>query len=260
MVAGQDGDYPNSWLSVTVRTASGATVATARRLTTGLTAGTPFLVPVAADRVPAGTRLTAELTLHTRKPLVVIAGHGLPAVSSVSGADDGLSLAFSGSAVVYQRLGAQPRIRWAARAVVRPGAEDRVALLASGAVGTDEVVLARPGPAAEGRPATVDVEKDGTDAITTNVHAAGSGYLVVADADQVGWSATVDGKPAALVAADQGVVAVPVSAGDHTVSLHYTSPYGNAGMWISVVAFAVMIVAAAADRWILSRREPRAES
>ncbi|HKT04193.1 MAG TPA: YfhO family protein, partial [Rugosimonospora sp.] len=246
--------YPDSWISVTVRDAAGATVATAKRLTTGLTAGTPFLVPVAADRVPAGTRLTVELTPHLQQPLRVAATAGTPAVSSVAGADDGLSLAFAGSAVVYERLTAQPRVRWASKAVVQPSQSARVRLLASGSVAADEVVLNAPGAAAGGQPASVRIDQDGTDGVGATVTAQGAGYLVVADADQVGWSATVDGRPAPLVPADQGVVAVPVPAGTHTVALHYTAPYGNAGTWISVLAVVALMVAAAGDRWLLSRR------
>jgi hypothetical protein len=252
--------YPDSWVEVAVRDATGATVATARRLTEDMVAGQPFLVPVAADQVPANTRLSTEFTLHTRNSVTVQAKKGAPAVSTVAGADDGIRLAYSGSAVVYERLAVLPRVRWASSTIVQPDQQARVRLLASGAVSPDQVVLDSAGPAADGRPATVRVDKDGMDEVSTTVTAQGAGYLVVADADQIGWAASVDGRSAPLVAADQGVVAVPVPVGTHTVTLHYASPHNGAGTWISVIAVAVMIAMAAADRWVLPRiRHPRAE-
>ncbi|MBO0868390.1 MAG: YfhO family protein, partial [Micromonosporaceae bacterium] len=243
------------WVAVTIRDASGATVASAQRLTLGIAAGQPFLVPVAADRVAAGTRLTAEFTLHTAAPLTVATAAGPAAtaptalaVDTVSGGDDGLSLAHAGSSVIWDRLTAQPRIRWASRAIVEPDQQARIGLLAGG-VPADQVVLDAPGPAADGRPASVQTTDDGTDRISTTVDAQGSGYLVVADADQVGWAATVDGRGTSLVHADQGVVAVPVPAGRHTVTLHYAAPYGNSGTWITVVAIVLLVAAAGATSW-----------
>lgn len=254
------GTYPDSWVQVTVRDASGATVATAKRLTEGMAAGEPFLVPVAADQVPAGTRLTAQFTLHMKAPVIVQAEQGAPAISSVAGADDGLRLAYAGSSVIYERLNVLPRVRWASSTVVQPDQQARMQLLTSGSMPADQVVLDSPGPAADGKPATVRVDTDGSDEVSTTVTAQGAGYLVVADADQIGWAASVDGRSAPLVAADQGVVAVPVPAGTHTVTLHYASPNNGAGTWISVIAVVVMITTAAADRWMLPRiRHPRAE-
>jgi hypothetical protein len=219
-----------------------------------VTVGQPFIIPVAADGVPAGTPLTAEVTLHTLSPVTVAAAGpttgDTPAVSTVSGADDGLKLAYAGSSVIYQRLTALPRIRWASQAVVQPDQQSRVKLLASGTLNADQVVLNQSGAPADGKPATVRVGEDGTDTIRTTVDAQGAGYLVVADADQVGWVASVDGRPATLVPADQGVVAVPVGAGTHEVTLSYVAPYGRAGSWISALTLLVLLAVAGADRWL----------
>ena len=51
------------------------------------------------------------------------------------------------------------------------------------------VLLDAPGPSPSGLPATIDVRNDSSDRITAEVNAAGSGYLVVADAMQdKGWT------------------------------------------------------------------------
>jgi hypothetical protein len=238
---------PKWYVTVTVKNAgTGAVVAQGKRLTVGrqgigMVAGKPFFVPVAADTVPAGTPLTAEFTLHTAGPAQLAATGSGVTPSTVGSADDGLSLVHAGSSVVYQRTHALPRIRWASTAVIQPDEKARLAMLSSGSLGPDQVLLNAPGAAADGRPATVDVAKDGTDEISTTVDAQGAGYLVVADADQVGWRATVDGEDAPLVAADQGVVAVPVPAGKHTVALHFAAPHGTLGATISLLTLLVLL-------------------
>jgi len=239
----------NSWVDVVVRDRTGAVVASGRRLTAGMTAGKPFLVPISGE--PAGTGLSVAITLTAPAP-VAIAGTGAgPAISSVTGGGDGLLLAYAGSSVVYERLTALPRIRWASATVVERDEERRIALLASGSLQANQVVLNEPGAAAERRPATVDVISDGTDAISARVDAEGAGYLVVADADQVGWSASVDGKPARLMAADQGVVAVAVGKGSHTVDLRFAAPYHGVGTWLSLAALLTGVALVAGERWIV---------
>jgi hypothetical protein len=244
-------------VEVVLRDASGAEVARAQRQLTGLTTGKPFLVPVAADAVPTGTQLTATITLHAPAGLTVAAHGGVPALTTVAGTDDGLRLVHVGTSVIYQRLNALPRIRWAGHAVVEPSQHNRVAALASGSVGADTVVLAAPGPAAAGTTAQVAVRQDDPDAITVEVTAGGSGYLVVADADQRGWVATVDGRSTALVAADQGLVAVPVTGGTHTVRLRFAAPHRTLGVAVTAMAVLFLIAMLAGDWWWSRRRGRR---
>jgi hypothetical protein len=222
-------------LEVTLRGADGRVVAGNSRLGPGRV-DQQFLVPVAGEQVDAAEPLTATFTLRAPAPLTVQAAAGVPAVSTVGGADDGLRVAYAGSAVVYQRLTALPRIRWASDAVVQTAPGRRLDQLATGALGSDQVLLDAPGPQAAGRPARVGVVTDGLDEIVVDVTAEGAGYLVVADALQTGWAAEVDGAPAELLPAEHAVVAVPVPAGGHRVRLHYAAPQHNAGLWISAVA------------------------
>jgi hypothetical protein len=242
-------------VTVTVKnTDTGAVVAEGKRLTVGherigLVNGRTFFVPVAADTVPAGTKLSVQVMLHTAVPAQLAGTAGSVAVSTVAGGDDGISLVHAGSSVIYQRQHALPRIRWASGTVVQPDAKARLETLSSGTLRPDQVVLNAPGPAADGRPATVTVNRDGTDEISTHVAAQGAGYLVVADADQVGWRATVDGRDAPLVPADQGVVAVPVPAGQHTVALHFAAPHGTLGKLISILTVLVLVAVLGWSGW-----------
>jgi Bacterial membrane protein YfhO len=245
---------PDSWVQVTVEDAVGHQVASTRRITQGMVPGVPFELPVAADQEPAGTKLTATLTLHTPAPVAVVADGGALAATAVAGADDGLLLTHVGTSVFYQRLNALPRIRWASASEVVTDQAARVSMLAGGSVPADTVVLSAPGPKASGAPASVRVDQDGSEEVSATVNASGGGYLVVADADQVGWAAAVDGRAAPLVAADQGVVAVAVPAGVHTVSLRYAAPYDNAGTWITAAAGVVLTAGVLAEWWWLRRR------
>jgi hypothetical protein len=246
----------NSNLQVVIRDQTGKVISKVTRITSGVSSGALFEVAVAADTVSDNAQLIATITLHGTGSLQVQANGGVPALSTITDADDGLRLVYSGSTVIYQRLHAQPRIRWAAQSVVVPNQAQRVKLLSSGKVPEDAVVLTRPGPTAAGRPGTVTVDADGTDSITTKVHAQGAGYLVVADADQVGWKASVDGKPADLVPADQGLVAVPVPAGTHTVVVRYDLAAGRAGTVLSIVV-AVFLVVICLGEWLWQRRRSR---
>jgi hypothetical protein len=248
---------PRSVLRVSLTDASGKQVASAKRLTVGMATGDVFWVPVAAEGVAAGTPLTVTLTLDSTAPVTVAGTAGGAALSTVDGRDDGLRLVYAGSSVIYQRLTALPRVRWASRTVVETDQDRRVALLAGGTLAGDQVVLDSPGPAADGKPATVRLGRDNTDTVSSTVDARGAGYLVVADADQTGWVATVDGRPARLVPADEGVVAVAVPAGRHTVALHYQTPYHDAGAWLSAGTATGLGGLVLAEWWWIRRRRRR---
>ncbi|MGH3903615.1 MAG: hypothetical protein ACRDTE_05400 [Pseudonocardiaceae bacterium] len=253
-------------LEVTIHGDDGREVASNGRPAPGDVIDQPFLVPVAAERVGPGERLTATLTLRAAGPLQVQATAGgagnqataggagnqttagAPALAAIGGAGDGLRVAYAGSAVVYQRLTALPRIRWASDAVVEPDPSHRLAVLSAGDLTSDQVLLNAPGPGVSGQPARVTVRADGLDEIVVDVAATGAGYLVVADALQTGWAATVDGAPADLVPADHAVVAVAVPEGEHRVRLHYVGPYRGAGLGVTGVAAVVLLGLVGAER------------
>ncbi|GAB3464269.1 YfhO family protein [Actinophytocola sediminis] len=232
---------PDLGVDVVVTDQNGETVATGTRNTRGMNASRPFMIAVDAEHVPAGTELTATFTLHTNGQLAVRGTENGPVASAVGVADDGLELAHVGSSVVWERTTALPRIRWASTAIAEADETQRVALLAADAIEPDEVLLNEDAAPTSGQPADVEIVEDGNDRVETTVDARGDGYLVVADADQVGWEATLDGQPAELVPADQGVVAVAVPEGRHTVTLRYVTPYSNAGLWLTLFTVVLLV-------------------
>lgn len=308
----------SDWIEVAV--SDGAGTVTSKRLTQGIQTGVEFDVPLALDSPAAHGPRTATITLHTTKakPLEVQAVAGTPALATVTDPGDGLKLVYAGSSVIYQRLNALPRIRWADAAVVVPDTTSRVSLLASGALDASTVVLnsgtglsapvvlasagtgssgsgsagpsgssgssgpsgssgaagssgsPAPGPTTAADSASalattaaasatgpmygaVTVTSDGLDSVGALVNSPAAGYLVVADSDQVGWSASVDGRAARLVPADQGLVAVAVPAGTHTVRLRYESPDNGLGGYASAATAFALAGGVGAETWF-SRR------
>jgi hypothetical protein len=248
-------------LDVVVRNASGATVAQTDRLADThvgtMASDSLFEVPVAADTQAAGSTLTATLTWHGSKPLAVQGEAGAPALGAVAGQNDGLELVHVDDSAIYLRENAQPRIRWASQSTVVTDQTRRVSLLASGSVGANEVVLSKSAPAASGASASVDVTDDGNDSVSATVDAQGSGYLVVADSDQVGWTVTVDGHSATLRDANQGVVAVEVPAGKHVVTLSYSAPHFTLGLAASGATAVILLGAVVGEWWWLRRKRRR---
>jgi hypothetical protein len=214
---------------------SGREVARTTRRISRTTAAQPLFIPVAAETVPAGTRLSARITVQATQGVQVQAAADGPTLGAVVPVDDGTTLAFVGTTAIYERARAVPRVRWAGTAVVEPDADRRLALLRSGTLRPDQVVLERPGSAGGGT-AEVTTTEDGTDATEVSVTARGSGYLVLADPVQSGWRITVDGAPATMLPADHAFVAVAVPDGTHTVRFEFSGPAGGAGNWISLAA------------------------
>jgi hypothetical protein len=180
------------------------------------------------------------------QPLELATSGGAVECEPVRPEADGLRLVFADSgSVVYQRLTAEPRIRWASSdSVVRSGPAQVAALQAG--LPADQVVLDQPGPTAAGQPAAVSVGTDQDDRISVQVDARGAGYLVVADAmQQPGWSATVDGHRVAPVPADHAMVAVYIPAGHHAVALSYATPAQKPGLVLSLVGVVLLLVVAA---------------
>jgi uncharacterized membrane protein YfhO len=70
-----------------------------------------------------------------------------------------------------------------------------------------------------------------------------------------GWTATVDGRAAPIVAVDGALMAVFVPAGDHVVRLRYLPRSFVAGAAVTGTALAAAFVALVAPVWI-RRRTP----
>jgi hypothetical protein len=230
-------------LDVMVRSGN-ETISSGRYMGASVPANSVVSVAVAGEslRSTSGPIVVSIRAVGANGGLILAANDGLVACAPVVPVADGLRLVFADpGSIIYQRLDALPRIRWASRAVVIPVATQRVTALEHG-VPDDEVVLDHPGPAGSGAPATVSVLDDSGDTISASVSAEGSGYLVVADAmQQAGWSVTVDGKPASLLPADDAMVAVNVPSGQHRITFRYRAPGQTVGGAVSGIAVLIVI-------------------
>jgi hypothetical protein len=72
-----------------------------------------------------------------------------------------------------------------------------------------------------------------------------AGLLVCSESNMSGWSATVDGRPAPILAANYAFRAVKVPTGSHTVRLTYHPPGWKAGVGISAAGLLLVILALA---------------
>ena len=245
---------PPGGLEVSVASA-GATVASGRTHLPTTVGAVDIGAAVPADDLsgPGDLQVTFSMVDSGGHALVLATGpDGEPAVDPIRPGDDGLRLAYADDLRIYERTRALPRVRWAGRARVVPDRDDRLRVLAGGLVPDDTVVLSEPGPLGSGEPGAVEVLLDAPTAIDLRVEAEGDGYVVVADALQSDWVATVDGERAELVDADHAGVAVAVPAGEHTVELRYEPRGQRLGMVLSTLT-AIALVACAATPWLRRR-------
>jgi hypothetical protein len=228
------------------------TIASARFLGAGRGRG-PLSVALAGEGLGGGSPITVAVgATGASGPMVVASRTGAPVCAAVNPKPDKLRVAHTDAGtIIYQRLTAMPRIRWASTSTVIADPAKRLAALKAGAPAR-EVVLDTPGQATSGRPGTVSVHTDRGGYIAVDVAAQGAGYLVVADAmQQSGWSVTVDGKAAELVPADHAMVAVAVPPGQHRIAFRYDAPGQAVGAVATGVALLIIIVLFG---WDLRRR------
>ncbi len=246
-----------AYLDAIVRDAGDHVVARGRRPLLDLP---PIDIDVAlpADSLgPAVYTVTLQLDAPGRT-LTLAGNRAAPAYGTVRppATDDGLRVRFAGDTVIYARVHALARVHWASDTIVQAGADERMQTLHRG-YDPNAVLLDRPGPAATGAPARVAVQSDGGDSMRIAVDAQGAGYLVVADAIQQGWAATVDGRPVSLRPADGAVVAIAVGAGRHQVHVWYDPAGRKQALAVSVLALLVCVVLAA--MMVVSRRRAAAQ-
>ena len=121
------------------------------------------------------------------------------------------------------------------------------------------VLLAEPAPAetastvAVTPPASkVDLQAYTTHRIDAAVTAGLDGYLLINDAWDPDWSATVNGKPAPVLRADFMLRAVPVPAGASRVVLTYDAHYRIGGMRLPCVAVNLFSDAVMLGAWVVA--------
>lgn len=78
--------------------------------------------------------------------------------------------------------------------------------------------------------------RDEANAVTIEVNAARDSWLILADTDYPGWTATIDGEPAYMYRANLAYRAVQLETGAHTVRFEYRPGWLLPGAFITAVA------------------------
>jgi hypothetical protein len=247
-------------LVATVRNEDGEVLASTRRMIEATDPAVPLFVPVAGEELPADGMHTVEFSWDGPSEPPVLAGdaNGLPSLTVIRPVDDGLRVAYAQEAVVWERLSALPRIRWAGETEVIQGDRLRILTVARLGVPPDTVVLEREGERVDGAPAEVEVLEDSGDVVRARVDAEGAGHLVLADNVQTDWTVTVDGEPAPIVPADHAFGAVHLPAGVSEVTFSYAPRGATAGLVASGVGVVVLLLMAAPPAWWRRLRRNRA--
>ena len=109
------------YLDAAVRDPSGKVLARGRRRVVDQLATTTYYIAMTGEEIPAATPLQVEISLRSdRRDTVKLAATaaGTVSVGVIRPAADGLRVAYADEGgVIYRRLNALPRIRWAVEGV-----------------------------------------------------------------------------------------------------------------------------------------------
>lgn len=82
-------------------------------------------------------------------------------------------------------------------------------------------------------PSALQVTRYENGLLEGSVTAATDGWLYTSIPAQPGWTARVDGKACEYIALENALLALPMTAGEHTVTLTYRAPGLTAGLWLT---------------------------
>jgi hypothetical protein len=162
--------------------------------------------------------------------------------------------------VLYQLQGSQPRVsvvpHWtqtdgvhALAAVLEPGFNPAIEAVVEGAPTISHAPAAAP-------PGSATYSEVHPEDVRVSVDATAPSVVVVRNAWDRGWSATVDGRTVPVLRADYLLQGVPVPAGHHEIRLTYRDPTVGVGLALSGVVWLAFVLALG---WLLvtSRRRKR---
>jgi hypothetical protein len=134
-----------------------------------------------------------------------------------------------------------PRARAVGGARVADGIEGLATLLDPEFDPAKEILLPAGAPAPPGSPGSVRISEERADRIVLEADLREAGYVVLADAFDPGWRATLDGAPAPLLRANLAFRAVSTPGGRHRVEMVYRPRAFWAGAAVSLAALLVTI-------------------
>jgi hypothetical protein len=94
-------------------------------------------------------------------------------------------------------------------------------------------------------PQTEIIESRNPNAVRIQADFAADGYLVLADVNDHGWEAFLDGERVPVLQADYAFRAVRIPAGKHSVEFRYTPLAFWAGVWVSGISLLLFLAAGA---------------
>lgn len=97
--------------------------------------------------------------------------------------------------------------------------------------------------------AALAYERPTPDQFVINFERPDAGYVRILEARDTGWSASLDGVAAPIFPANEGVMAVPVPAGKHVLTLTFATPGARAGAITSIVCAIALCALSAAVRF-----------
>ncbi len=155
-----------------------------------------------------------------------------------------------GAIRIYERPSALPRAFVVGQAQWVP--DDAAAFKALGTSGfqpASVVVLEGTPVAGGGGSGTAAIGSYGLDRVTVRTTSNGSAWLVLADAYDPGWTATLDGAATPLYNADGDFRAVQLPAGSHEVVFHYSPLAFQFGAYLSFLALVILALIITLPFW-----------
>jgi hypothetical protein len=159
----------------------------------------------------------------------------------------GTKVAHQGRFDLYQVKGWQPLVSVVHRWKVLPNVNAlRRSLLKDFDPAQRASVIADPGIQPEGGgPGRATWDQVTPEELRIHVHTAKNSLVVIRNSFGTGWTATVDGQPTKVLAADYLLLAVPVRPGAHEIVLTYHDPEIGLGLAASGIVWAGWAVALA---------------
>ena len=152
----------------------------------------------------------------------------------------------AGAAYIHKNTRALARARIVGQPAYAPDERSAAAMLKSlGEAAKGRVVVedpSRPMPETARVEGTATIVREVPDRVVVRTDLRGDGYLLLADTYDPGWSATVDGRPAPVRAANIAFRAVFVSKGTHDVVFAYRPVGLVPGLVVTIVGLAVAVV------------------
>jgi len=163
-------------------------------------------------------------------------------------------LEHSGDVKVYRNLDNLPRAYLARDLAPVADLDEALTVLREGAgrVTAVEGLAADVQPAAAGDTAAITAYAP--ERVSVRTESAGPALLVLSDSFYPGWSATVDGAPAPILATNVLFRGVVVPAGSHEVLFEFAPSGWAAGLWLAALGGLLLLLALSAALWLRRTR------